>query len=199
MPSTQPSHAGGRPRSTAADHSILVATLELLEEHGYARLTIEAVAGRAGVGRPTVYRRWPNKPALVSAAVAHAWPPVPEPPDSDIVTALHSFLSATINDTVTSSIGRLMPHLLAAAVDDPELGTLYRSIAVEPRRRVAVDIIRRGIESGQFRPAIDADLMADKIIGPVIYRSLVRAVPPLDDGELRTLIEEVCAAATCGS
>src|SRR4051794_23872567 len=62
----------GRPRDARHDEAILEATMALLSEAGYARLTIDGVAARAGVGRPTIYRRWPSKPALVVAALLHA-------------------------------------------------------------------------------------------------------------------------------
>src|SRR5579864_4738110 len=84
MPSTadsERSHAGigdegrrspGRPRDPGYDKAILGATLEILFEKGYAGLTIDGVAAKTGVGRPTIYRRWASKPALVIAALSQS-------------------------------------------------------------------------------------------------------------------------------
>ena len=66
------SRGPGRPRDARHDQAILAATLEILQEQGYGGLTIEGVAARAGVGRPTIYRRWPSKPALVVAALVQS-------------------------------------------------------------------------------------------------------------------------------
>src|SRR4051794_34673608 len=62
----------GRPRDAGRDEAILAATLSILLERGYAALTIEGVAAAAGVGRPTIYRRWSSKPALAVAALVHS-------------------------------------------------------------------------------------------------------------------------------
>ncbi|TMK61041.1 MAG: TetR/AcrR family transcriptional regulator, partial [Actinobacteria bacterium] len=62
----------GRPRDASRDRAILAAALQILQEEGYRGLTIDGVAARAGVGRPTIYRRWPSKPALVVAALVEA-------------------------------------------------------------------------------------------------------------------------------
>ena len=66
------SRGPGRPRDARHDQAILAATLRILQEKGYGGLTIEGVAARAGVGRPTIYRRWPSKPALVVAALVQS-------------------------------------------------------------------------------------------------------------------------------
>ena len=74
----------GRPRDPAADRAILQATIELLGEEGYEGLSIEAVAARAGVGKTTVYRRWPSKePLVVDAIKRYKSPEDPQPPRDD--------------------------------------------------------------------------------------------------------------------
>ena len=69
----------GRPRDPQADRAILKATIELLAEDGFGGLSIEAVAARAGVGKTTVYRRWPSKVPLVVDALTHMKPPMAVP------------------------------------------------------------------------------------------------------------------------
>src|SRR5712692_10223911 len=72
----------GRPRDSAVDEAILSAAVDLLAEAGYARLTMDQVAARAGVGKASLYLRWPNKVALVSEAIQHRSAVVPEIPDT---------------------------------------------------------------------------------------------------------------------
>src|SRR5437764_14075432 len=88
----------GRPRSERADKAIVDATLDLLaEEGGVTGVSIEAVAARAGVGKTTIYRRWPNKEALIIDALAALKEPFPVPRgDSardDLVALAHAFVS----------------------------------------------------------------------------------------------------------
>lgn len=67
---TEPKRGRGRPRREGADDEILTVALAMLREQGYAALTVDAVAERAGVAKTTVYRRWPSKGALIAAAIA---------------------------------------------------------------------------------------------------------------------------------
>src|SRR5688572_6701128 len=76
----------GRPRSAEADESILRAAAELLGEHGYGALTIEAVAQRSGVAKTTIYRRWSDRPELVLATMAHLTATI-VPPDNGSLRA----------------------------------------------------------------------------------------------------------------
>ena len=87
----------GRPRDPAVDEAILAAAVDLLGEAGYARLTMEQVAARAGVGKASVYLRWPNKVALVAEAIQHRSGVVPEVPNTgslreDILLFLRALL-----------------------------------------------------------------------------------------------------------
>src|SRR5438552_17303325 len=83
--SSETGRAPGRPRSERAEKAIIDATLDLLvEEAGVAGLSIEAIAGRAGVGKTTIYRRWPNKEALIIDALASLKRPLPPVPGRSV-------------------------------------------------------------------------------------------------------------------
>src|SRR5438309_5906342 len=87
----------GRPRDPAVDQAILAAAVDLLADGGYTRLTMDQVAGRAGVGKASVYLRWPNKVALVAEAIEHHSAVVPDVPDTgslrqDMLTFLRALL-----------------------------------------------------------------------------------------------------------
>src|SRR5438552_7396577 len=87
----------GRPRDPAVDEAILTAAVDLLAEVGYARLTMEQVAARAGVGKASLYLRWPNKVALVAEAIQHRAAVIPALPDTGSLPAdMRAFLRALL-------------------------------------------------------------------------------------------------------
>src|SRR5581483_9265964 len=98
----------GRPRSAEVDRAILDAALELLVEHGYGGVSMEAIATRAGVGKAAIYRRWSNKAELVVDALREAGcATMPMPDTGDVRADLIAMLSA-LQDSVTGRDGQLM-------------------------------------------------------------------------------------------
>jgi AcrR family transcriptional regulator len=167
----RPVHRAGRPRDAAIDAAILDATLELLAERGYQALSIAAVAERAGVGKPAVYRRHPSKERLVVAALDRlADGPEPELPD-DTRGALTLLLAATARAVGTPGGLTIMGSLLAQGSRDPELLRAFQVAVFEPRHAMVDAILRRGIERGEI--AQDADLeVADALLfGAVLARA----------------------------
>src|SRR5919204_5612287 len=125
----------GRPRSAAVDEAILEAALAEMAEQGYARMSVDAVASRAGVSKPTLYLRHPSKAALATAAVASLRSsPRPEPTGdtrADLVALLRLFRSGVERPYGIAMIGTV----LAEEAHTPELMRLFRERLVEPRRR----------------------------------------------------------------
>ena len=166
----------GRPRDPAADRAILQATIELLGEEGYEGLSIEAVAARAGVGKTTVYRRWPSKePLVVDAIKRYKSPEDPQPPREDETTrdALGRVLGGFIRAVGRSESGRMMAGLVAEMARNPELAKAVRAGILEHRRSVVFAILQRGIERGEVRPDIDIEIVADMLGGTVVMRVLL--------------------------
>src|SRR5262249_7192709 len=114
----------GRPRDPEADRAILQATIELLSEEGYEGLSIESVAARAGVGKTTIYRRWPSKePLVVDAIKAFKAPVDPMPPREDESTrdALIRVIGSFTKTVGHSGTGRMMAGLVAEMSRNPDL------------------------------------------------------------------------------
>ena len=155
----------GRPRSEEAHKAILDATVELLAEVGFSGLTVEGVAQRAGVGKATIYRRWPSKLPLVVEAYGRL--PGMEDVDTgrladDLKRMLQGYLEA-FNRTPLSA---LLPSLAGERAHNVELAKVFDPISVQ-RRLPLMRALERGVRRGEIAPDIDLDLAADLIVGPI--------------------------------
>src|SRR5216683_2243787 len=149
----------GRPRDSAVDEAILNAAVDLLAEAGYARLTMDQIAARAGVGKASVYLRWPNKVALVAAAIQHRSAVVPEVPDTgslreDMLAFLRALLrrKSAARSAVAAVSGEIAsnPELRQAWRRSLE-GTLWACLRV---------IVERAIERGELPATSDVELLS---------------------------------------
>ena len=140
----------GRPRDERADRAIVAATLDLLVEDGFHALSVEAVAARAGVGKTTIYRRWPGKRELVADSLAELNTDLPElPPAGPTRERLLALMQHVCQkDPHTLSV-RIMPRMLAYRSSHPELYAEYVERVVRPRRERTHRILRDGIERGR--------------------------------------------------
>lgn len=165
--------SAGRPRSTEASARILAATVALLAERGAAGVSVEAVAARAGVTRPTVYRRWRNRTELIAAAVrdrfAEANPEAPHTgdPAHDLVTVL----TATVRLLTGGPLGRVIGELVPELPRSPELAEALHAVERD-RRRVLYAVLDRLHAAGRLRTP-DADTAVDALLGPVYFRLLL--------------------------
>jgi AcrR family transcriptional regulator len=170
--------APGRPRDPQVDRAILAATLELLGEDGFDGLSIEAVAARAGVGKTTVYRRWPSKIPLVVDALTAMKAPTQAAVAEDmstregLVRAMGGFTKPD-----QGSAARVLAGLVDAMSRNGELAAAVRSVLVAERERGLVAVIERGKARGEIRPDVDARVMVDLLGGPVVLRRLITGAP----------------------
>ena len=169
--------APGRPRSAEADEAIVRATLEVLLEEGFRGLSVDAVRQRAGVGKATIYRHFPDKDALVVAAIRSLHKAVEEPPDTGSLEGdVHGlFAQGYLADPRITSFA---PRLLAEAAGSPEMHAIFRSALIEPRRAFLGTILRRAVERGELRDDLDVELVLDLVAGPFIYRLLIDGGDP---------------------
>ena len=163
----------GRPRSERSHLAIVQATLELLAEVGYARLTMEQIQRRAGVGKATIYRRWTSKPDLVKDAIQHFSAELPVPDTGSLKGDFEAIAAALVAIARDRDSALLMPRLLAEASRDPELHAIFYAQLVEPRRRVARIALERARDRGELREDVDLELAIDMLAGPIIYRFLI--------------------------
>jgi len=179
-PPTRP----GRPRDTRRDEEILTAVLRLLDDTSYSELTIAAIARDAGVGKPTLYLRWPSKAAVVADAVVRVMSADPFPDLGDVRSDLVTGLREIVHRFATTVAGHVLPGLVADLHDDPALLAAFDDRYFQPRRRSVRAALQRGVERGELTADIDHDLAVDMLVGPVYYGLLARghnvAVSPED-------------------
>ncbi len=163
----------GRPRDARADDAILHAVVELLVEEGFGGLTIDAVAHRAGVGKATIYRRWPGKEQLVLDALA-ATKEQMEMPDTgslrEDLLQVHGAMREPINQ---QTVVRLLPALAAEAAVNPELAVRLQAFIAD-RREPSLAALERGRARGEVRADVDLDHCIDLLTGPLLYRLFFR-------------------------
>lgn len=172
-----PPGGAGRPRDASAEQKILDATLELLSEVGFAGLTVDGVAARAGVGRATIYRRWQSKGALVLAASQCLIGDVAGPDTGTLRGDLLALTSGLVDHLRRTPGGCLLPTLAAEARSNPELAALVASFADERRAHVRA-VLRRARDRGELHAGTDLDVLIDVIVGPAFYRLMISGGPP---------------------
>jgi AcrR family transcriptional regulator len=171
--------APGRPRSARADEAIIEATLDLLAEGANIEtLSMEAVAARAGVGKATIYRRWPNKEALIVQALAALKGPLPEVSGESLREDLLALLRPMVAARSTRA-GRIVPCLIPEVQRNPEMAESYRKLT-EPRRELMRSVIRRYMSSGELRGNLDVDATAAMLTGPIIAQTMLVNNPAVD-------------------
>jgi AcrR family transcriptional regulator len=166
--------APGRPRSEQARLAILRSTLKLLEKNGFSELTIESVAARAGVGKATVYRWWPNKAVLIADAFASSTTRKLHFPDTGSVRTDMSQQMRQVIKIFGSRRGRIVSAILGGGQSDRDLIAAFRERFLWPRRREAYATLERGILRGELRKDVDKDLLLDALYGPIYMRFLIR-------------------------
>lgn len=171
-PADPPSPArGGRPRSERAHQAILTAARELLIEEGFAALRLEHVAARAGVGKATIYRRWPSKEALAQDLLAQL--AEPHIGIADTGNTRGELLAAATNPmraVTETDFGPVIRSLLSEIASNPTIGDPFRATVVGARRAEIARVIKRGIARGDLRADADAEVATELLVGPVYFR-----------------------------
>ncbi len=160
--------SAGRPRSEEAHRAILDATLDLLVELGYSGLTVEGIAQRAGVGKATIYRRWPSKLPLVIEAFGQL-PGLEESDTGDLATDLEQMLRSYLRAFHGTPLGAVVPSLAGELPHNPELMELFAPL-VKARRQPLIHALERAVARREIPADTDLDLAADLIFGPISVR-----------------------------
>ena len=172
-----PRRGPGRPRSAEADRAILAATVALLADAGYAAITLERVAANAGVGKATVYRRWPSKVELVIDAIRTGMHDVDPPATGSLRQDLVTLMSHQIDWLHDSEIGRMIAGLSAEIQHNQELADALRATLIRPRRAAVRQVLAGGVARGELRADADLDVVLDLLYGAIHYRVLVTGEP----------------------
>ncbi|AUI58543.1 TetR/AcrR family transcriptional regulator [Amycolatopsis sp. BJA-103] len=177
---SQPPRArSGNQRDEAARLAVLHAADDLLVEHGFARLTIEAIARRAGVAKQTIYRWWPSKvEILLDTLIEDSEKRFPVPMDKSTEDGIRGYFRGFARFVTRDPAGKVLLALIAEAQHNPETAESLHVRYLDPRRELERDLLTRGIETGEISPRLDLDAAIDAITGPVVYRALTGASVP---------------------
>ncbi|MHA6757393.1 TetR-like C-terminal domain-containing protein [Streptacidiphilus sp. PAMC 29251] len=174
--------------------AIAAAFFEELAQVGYARLSLEAVAKRAGAGKAAIYRRWPSKPAMTIALISQVVSSAVEISDTGTlrgdVLAFVADAAAALRHRLPA---RIAPDLLAEGTRNPELAQALRAAVRDPRRARAMGMLERAIERGELPADVDRDLALDLLAGPLYWRLAVVHAPTAPD-YLDRLTDKILAA-----
>lgn len=162
----------GRPRSDDRCRAIRGAALSLLVEKGFADVTIESIAARAGVGKATVYRRWPCKADLIVHAFFETVAPRVRIGDSGDLRADFRQQMRLVVREMAGPNGRALATLLACTQMDATLGEAFRTRWLAVRRSEGRMALERGIERGELPRGTDPALVLDALYSPLNFRLL---------------------------
>ncbi|MBC8141865.1 MAG: TetR/AcrR family transcriptional regulator [Armatimonadetes bacterium] len=168
--------ARGRPRSmVAASHqAILDAVYELLHETSVRDLTMEAIAKRANVGKPTLYKWWSSKAALVMDMYEQRIVErLPAPTTKTAEATIRVQVTETIH-ILNGFMGKVAAGIIAEGQSDPDVLREYQERYVRHRRAFTTQAIEAAIANGEFVKVVDPALLIDMIYGPIYYRLLVK-------------------------
>lgn len=181
-----------RPDVTEA---IRAAVFEELASVGYARMSIEGIARRAGVGKTAVYRRWRSKLHLVLDVVsAIAVQGLPAPDTGSLEADLRLLYEVTSRALRHPVASQIIPDLQAEAARSPEIADALQKALREGQEGVASKIVAAAEKRGEIGPDHDPDLALDLVSGPLYWRSVVIRNPKLPKGYLASLARSTAAA-----
>jgi AcrR family transcriptional regulator len=153
------------------------AALHLLREQSYGAITMDAIAARAGVGRQTIYRWWPNKAAVVLEAVGDfTRSQVPHPDTGTLEGDLVAFLNGWMRG-MRGTAGAALRGLLAESLIDSKFAKVFQANYVPARRDTVRQLLLRGRDRGQLSGKADLELINDLIFSPVWYRFVLDDLP----------------------
>ncbi|MDI2125897.1 TetR/AcrR family transcriptional regulator [Yinghuangia seranimata] len=164
---------GGRPRDPQIDDAILTAVRDLLAEDGYARLSFETVARRAGVTRPTIYRRWPSKAHLVHQAVFPARDADVLIPDTgDFAADVRRMIGDTVASYERPEARAALPGLLTDLHQDPGLRAAVIDGLENRVRGQFRALLEAAVARGAVRAEVDPEVLFDAVLGAVFTRAV---------------------------
>jgi AcrR family transcriptional regulator len=183
--STQVRRGRGRPRDPGTDDRITRAAAELLLQRGFDRTTVDDVAARAGVGKATVYRRWPSKEDLAVAAMETLYSSeMPEPDTGSIRTDLATSYRAVLTFVNTPEGEAYLRTSIAESVRDSRIAALYRS-STERRELQSRATFQKAIARGEVRPDIDVDTAVQWLGGLLAIRAIThRPMPKVEEADV---------------
>ncbi|MFE9203258.1 TetR/AcrR family transcriptional regulator [Micromonospora sp. NPDC007230] len=169
-------------RKETSRRAILTSAFDLVQEVGYAKLSIEGIAARAGVGKQTIYRWWPSKgtilfDAFLMLSEGNDGEPAALPDTGDLEADLTAVLHATVAELTDPRYDQPMRALATEIAHDPELAAAYAARLDGPLKELKRQRLRSAQQAGQLAEDLDLDVAVEMIWGPVLNRWLQRSGP----------------------
>ena len=182
-------HGNRHGRSEEARLAVLEAADDLLVEKGFAGVTMEGIAARAGVAKQTIYRWWSTKTDVLMDAFLQDADEDLTPSDSgDLATDLRAYLRRLALFLGESDPGAVFRALLAQAQHDPAFAREFRSRCLDPQRHRDRLLLEQAVAAGRLPADLDLDAETDQLVGPLYYRAVVSA-EPVGESFTDTLVE----------
>ncbi|SEP64653.1 TetR/AcrR family transcriptional regulator [Streptomyces radiopugnans] len=186
----------GRPRSAAADRAIIGAVLRLLERGiGVGALSIEGIAREAGVGKATVYRRWPGKDELLLDVMRALDEPPPEVRGRSVREDLVEILEGLRRKGLAKRDSALLRTMMSHFHSHPRLWQEYHDTVIRARRETLHAVLRRGVAEGEIRADLDVELLGELFVGPMLSRALLHEWRELPEGLSEQIVDGVLDGA----
>jgi AcrR family transcriptional regulator len=180
----------GRPRNDHIHKLILNTALDLAFELGFRPLSVEAIAAKAGVGKTTIYRRWPNKGAVVMDAFLSIVGPKTIFPSTDrAINSIQLQMRAQVK-AFRSKYGNMVRSLVGDGQFDSDVLEAFRQRWILPRRQLARNAIELAMKQGDLRSDLDVDTVIDTLYAPIYYR-LMFETGPISDAYANVLYRSV--------
>ncbi|MFF3768090.1 TetR/AcrR family transcriptional regulator [Streptomyces sp. NPDC001922] len=178
----------GNRRDEAARLAVLHAADDLLVEHGFGALTVEAIARRAGVAKQTIYRWWPSKvEILLDTLIEDSGKRLPVPTERPTAESIRGYLRALARFLTRDPAGKVLLALIAEAQHHPDTAERFHQRYLGPRRAQERDMLARAIDAGEVSPGLGPDATLDALVGPIVYGALTGASVPR--GLVDTLVD----------
>jgi AcrR family transcriptional regulator len=194
---TAPAPGPGRPRDPRTDQAIMLATRRLLAEVGYDQVSIESIAREAGVGRPTIYRRWPSKAHVVFDAAFGSPAAIGDmlASSGDFDTDLRRFIAGVLDFWREPVVAAAALGILADRTRDPQLQIRTQQLLDEETRTQFGALVQSGVDQGAVRSDLDVDMLFDLLVGTSFYTAQVL----LRDHNADEAIERLCLLVMQGA
>lgn len=177
------------PRVVRTREVVVAATIDLLAEVGFERISIDAIAERSGVARSTIYRNWSDRTILLAEAFRElcAEGPGDLAPSSSLVQDLEGLAHLLVRKLTSDNWSRTVPSLIGAATGDDSMRELMATFSRQ-RREEAGAIFTRAIERGEITRSDQLDSALERFVAPFFFRRLMSQLP-LDDTFIKAQVE----------
>ncbi|MFI7497406.1 TetR/AcrR family transcriptional regulator [Streptomyces sp. NPDC049687] len=185
----------GRPRSEAVERAIIEGTMKLLEDGvPLAEISIERIARTAGVGKAAIYRRWSGKEELFVDVLRAAELQDPEQlPGTSMRDDLVVLLESLRQRGLANRSSTILHNVHTQMKSSPKIWAAYENSVIVPRRRIGVEVLRRGQRNGELRADLDVELVNDMVVGAMLVRAVLRPEADLPEGLAELIVDTLLA------